>query len=272
MEPHDRPDPAPAEPAAPQEPAAPAPGDAPQPVWAPPPVHDPPAPPMYVPPWARTPQPGPAPLTAFPAQPGTPPPGYVPPGYAPPGVAPAYVPPGAPSWALPAAPIQAGPAPGVLYAGFGVRFVAYVIDWVILGFVSGIIWFGALVVGISAIGADRFTTLNTVSSSITADQMAAALTFAQYVYGGLAVAWLVTALYFIVLWHTGGTLGMRALGLRVAREEDGRPIGYGRATARYLGYLVDWIALGIGMLWVGIDSRKQGWHDKIAGTLVVKRA
>jgi len=102
--------------------------------------------------------------------------------------------------------------------------------------------------------------------------LAAALMFAQYVYGGLGIAWLVTALYFILMWHTGGTVGMRALGLRVAREEDGRPIGLGRATARYLGYLVDWLALGIGLLWVGVDSRKQGWHDKIAGTFVVKRA
>ena len=180
--------------------------------------------------------------------------------------------PGTPSWALPAPPVQAGPAPGILYAGFGVRLVAYVIDWVILGIVSGIIWFGALVVGISAVGVDRFSTLSTVSSTFTPDETAAALTFAQYVYAGLGIAWLVTALYFILMWHTGGTVGMRALGLRVAREEDGRPIGIGRATARYLGYLVDWLALGIGLLWVGVDSRKQGWHDKIAGTFVVKRA
>ena len=183
-----------------------------------------------------------------------------------------YVPPATSSWVLPTEPIQAGPAPGILYAGFGVRFVAYVIDWVILGFVSGIIWFAALVAGMSAIGADRFSSLDTVGGTLTADQMSTALAFAQYLYGGLGLAWLATALYFIVMWHTGGTLGMRVLGLRVAREEDGRPIGHGRATARYLGYLVDWIALGIGMLWVGIDPRKQGWHDKIAGTFVVKRA
>ena len=172
----------------------------------------------------------------------------------------------------PAPPVEAGPAPGILYAGFGVRFVAYVIDWVILGIVSGVIWFGALVVGISAVGADRFSTLSTVSSTITPDQAAAALTFAEYLYAGLGVASLVTALYFILMSHTGGTVGMRALGFRVAREEDGRPIGFGRATARYLGYLVDWLALGLGLLWVGVDSRKQGWHDKIAGTFVVKRA
>ncbi len=240
MEPNDRPDLAPSEPVAPQAPADPPPPYQPQPPAA-----------LYVPPWA-----GGAPQPTLPPQP----PGM----YTPP--------PGTPSWALATPPVQAGPAPGILYAGFGVRFVAYLIDWVILGFVSGIIWFGALVIGISAVGADRFTTINTVGGSFTPDQMAAALMFAQYVYAGLGIAWLVTALYFILMWHTGGTVGMRALGLRVAREEDGRPIGLGRATARYLGYLVDWLALGIGLLWVGVDSRKQGWHDKIAGTFVVKRA
>jgi uncharacterized RDD family membrane protein YckC len=250
MEPNDRPDRAPAAPAEPQAPAEP----------APPPYEPQPPAAVYVPPWAVGPQPGMPPPPSAPFQPGVPPqPGL-------------HAPPGTPSWALPAPPVEAGPAPGILYAGFGVRLVAYVIDWVILGIVSGVIWFGALAVGISAVGVDRFSTISTVGGSITPDEAAAALTFAEYLYAGLGIAWLVTALYFILMWHTGGTVGMRALGLRVAREEDGRPIGYGRATARYLGYLVDWLALGIGLLWVGVDSRKQGWHDKIAGTFVVKRA
>ena len=251
MEPNDRPDLAPTEPAVPQTPPEPA---------APPPYQPQPPAAVYVPPWAVPPQTGMPSPPSMPFQQGVPPP---------PGI---YAPPGTPSWALPAPPVEAGPAPGIVYAGFGVRFVAYVIDWIILGVVSSVIWFGALAVGISAVGVDRFSTLSTVSSTITPDEAAAALTFAEYLYAGLGLAWLVTALYFIVMWHTGGTVGMRALGLRVAREEDGRPIGFGRATARYLGYLVDWLALGIGLLWVGVDSRKQGWHDKIAGTLVVKRA
>jgi len=250
MEPNERPDLAPAEPALPQAPETPP---------------QPPAAPLYVPPWAVPPQPG------MPPQPGISPVPPVPTGtYAPPTGT--YAPPPSTAWTLPQLSVQAGPAPGVLYAGFGVRFVAYVIDWVILGFISGIIWFAAVAAGISVVGADRLTSISTATDQITPDQAAAALTMAQYLYGGLGLAWLVTALYFIVMWPSGGTVGMRALGLRVAREEDGRPISFGRATARYLGYLVDWLALGIGLLWVGVDARKQGWHDKIAGTLVVRRA
>lgn len=40
---------------------------------------------------------------------------------------------------------------------------------------------------------------------------------------------------------------------------------------RYLGYFVSMLFLGLGCIWVAFDSRKQGWHDKLAGTVVVRR-
>jgi uncharacterized RDD family membrane protein YckC len=46
----------------------------------------------------------------------------------------------------------------------------------------------------------------------------------------------------------------------------------GRSFLRYVGYWVVWITLFIGFIWVAFDGRKQGWHDKIAGTLVVRRS
>ena len=44
----------------------------------------------------------------------------------------------------------------------------------------------------------------------------------------------------------------------------------GRLLVRYLGYYVSLFALGLGFFWVGWDPRKQGWHDKLAGTVVVR--
>jgi uncharacterized RDD family membrane protein YckC len=258
MEPNDRPEPPPT----PIEPTDPAPPTESPPAgadpWAPvaPPAIGPtapPPPPQFVPPWATPPASPPPPQFAPP-----PPSGF---GAPPPAAAPSF-------WVQDRT-VEAGPVPGVAYAGFGVRSVAYLIDWIVLGFVSAIIWFGAVIVGVASVGG-RLSPSATVTT-ITPDQVAAAATVALYLYAGLGLAWLVTALYFIVMWHSGGTIGMRMLGLRVACEEDGRPIGFGRATARYLGYLVDWLALGLGLLWVGVDDRKQGWHDKIAGTLVVRR-
>ena len=48
--------------------------------------------------------------------------------------------------------------------------------------------------------------------------------------------------------------------------------GLGRSILRFVGYWICWITLFIGFFWVGFDSRKQGWHDKIAGTVVVRRS
>ena len=48
------------------------------------------------------------------------------------------------------------------------------------------------------------------------------------------------------------------------------PATSGQYLLRYLGYYISLIPFGLGFLWVGIDPRKQGWHDKIASTVVIK--
>jgi uncharacterized RDD family membrane protein YckC len=81
---------------------------------------------------------------------------------------------------------------------------------------------------------------------------------------------LILALYTIVLWvQWGRTIGGRILGLRLVRV-DGEPITYGTAVVRYLMLIVSYIALLIGVIWVGFDKRKQGWMDKAAGTYVIR--
>ena len=81
---------------------------------------------------------------------------------------------------------------------------------------------------------------------------------------------LVTAVYFVVFWATNGQpLGHRALGIKVVML-DGSPLTYGKAILRFIGYCLCDALLGIGYLWVIFDKNKQGWHDKIASTIVVK--
>ncbi len=81
---------------------------------------------------------------------------------------------------------------------------------------------------------------------------------------------IITAVYFIVFWATNGQpLGHRALGIKVVML-DGSPLTYGKAILRFIGYCLCDALLGIGYLWVIFDKNKQGWHDKIAGTIVVK--
>ena len=66
------------------------------------------------------------------------------------------------------------------------------------------------------------------------------------------------------------TLGKMALGLRVT-DCYGRPISYGRASARYFGKLLSSLILGLGYLMAAFTERKQALHDIMAGCLVIKK-
>jgi uncharacterized RDD family membrane protein YckC len=57
----------------------------------------------------------------------------------------------------------------------------------------------------------------------------------------------------------------------VRNERDGSRISFARGCLRYLGTLVSIYVLYIGLIWAAFDARKQGWHDKIAGTVAIRR-
>ena len=81
-----------------------------------------------------------------------------------------------------------------------------------------------------------------------------------------------TLCYFPLLWsRLGGssTLGMRAFSLHVVGS-DGQPISLPRAFVRALVLPFCFFLLYLGVAWVAFDSRKQGWHDKVAGTFVIR--
>ncbi len=75
--------------------------------------------------------------------------------------------------------------------------------------------------------------------------------------------------YFIGLWAwRGQTLGQMVVRTRVVKT-DGTPIDVRTATLRFIGYIICVLTLGIGFIIIARDSKKQGWHDKIAGTYVI---
>ncbi len=78
-------------------------------------------------------------------------------------------------------------------------------------------------------------------------------------------------LYFALMESSSkqATLGKMALGIRVT-DLNGNRIGFGKATGRYFGKILSGLILGIGFLMVAFTERKQGLHDMLAGTLVVK--
>lgn len=169
------------------------------------------------------------------------------------------MPPGAPPPPGPAVmPVAVyDPIPGGLqgprYAGFWIRFVAYIIDSIIAdGVTFGLIFATKPVSCLTADGSTCLPGTTTVSPLL---------------YLFLAIP----LVYFVALWAIGGTVGQRVLGLRVVSATTGQDLGIGRALLRLLGYLVSSAVLDIGLIWAAFDSRKQGWHDKIAGSLVIHR-
>ena len=64
--------------------------------------------------------------------------------------------------------------------------------------------------------------------------------------------------------------GQRVLGMRVVDANSGAPIGFGKAALRWLGLVISFAVCFIGVIWVAFDGRKQGWMDKIGGTVVVR--
>lgn len=69
----------------------------------------------------------------------------------------------------------------------------------------------------------------------------------------------------------GATPGKWVCGLRIVRAADAGPIGAIEALTRLIGYGVSFL-LPLGFLWIAIDRRRRGWHDLIAGTLVIRTA
>jgi len=89
---------------------------------------------------------------------------------------------------------------------------------------------------------------------------------------------LTIAVYEVVLTaHWGNTLGKRLLRLKVVRRRDGGPVGWGTALLRWVVQFIAWVPgliLGAVILYLSpfwdSTGRRQGWHDKLAGTVVVK--
>jgi uncharacterized RDD family membrane protein YckC len=94
------------------------------------------------------------------------------------------------------------------------------------------------------------------------------------IFGGLAhfppLGMLIALAYFAGMWAwKQTTIGGIVLGLKVVRV-DGRPVSFVTALVRALGAVLSVIVFFLGILWIGWDVEKQGWHDKIAGTVIVR--
>lgn len=131
-----------------------------------------------------------------------------------------------------------------VYAGFWRRFLAAIIDSIVLTAGSMILAFVAIGVGQNAAESVLFMLIN------------------------LAMNWLYKAL--MESSSQQATLGKMAIGIKVT-DINGQRIGFWRASGRFFAQVFSSLSLGIGFIMAGFTKRRQALHDKVAGTLVVKK-
>lgn len=85
------------------------------------------------------------------------------------------------------------------------------------------------------------------------------------------ITWLLPAVAVILFWvYREATPGKIAISARIVDARTGGHPSTGQFIGRYLAYYLSMIPLFLGFVWVAFDPRKQGWHDKLAGTVVVR--
>ena len=148
------------------------------------------------------------------------------------------------------------------YAGFWRRLGAYTVDGII-------IFFTFIVLSIIA----SLAFFSGAISGNSKDFIVDLADPARFSSVKILICIFFTSLYiaYFTYFHgtTGRTLGKMFFGLQVV-SADGTPISFGIAFLRAVGYLVSGIFY-LGFIWAAFDKRKQGWHDKIAGTVVIIR-
>lgn len=135
------------------------------------------------------------------------------------------------------------------YAGFWIRFGASIID--------GIIIF-----------------------AITAPLLVAIYGWGYFVrvdkplFDGFAdfiISWVFPLVATVMFWvYKQATPGKMAVSARVVDARTGKSLSTGQAIGRYFAYFVSLLPFCLGFIWVAFDPRKQGWHDKLSGTVVIR--
>jgi uncharacterized RDD family membrane protein YckC len=168
---------------------------------------------------------------------------------------------------VPAAPVAA-PMPVVAayqpYGGFWIRVLAYMIDRLIVGVAFVPVW---IIFGVRLAAQLQHLSMNG-TEEVDFEQLLPVFHFLSIVIPlALIVQWLYEALLTSSSWQA--TIGKRLLNLKVT-DEAGIRISFGRASGRYFAKILSNLIFSIGFIMVAFTARKQGLHDMIAGTLVMK--
>lgn len=146
----------------------------------------------------------------------------------------------------------------VRYAGFGERCVASIIDSIVqLPIILPCLWL-LLRADVVAAAGDPFLLAERISLTLETPL-------------GRAIVWGIPLFYCIVFWKfRSATPGKLLMDMKIVDAESGKEPSSLRWLLRGAGYVINVLILFIGFLWILFDERRQGLHDKLANTVVIK--
>ena len=139
---------------------------------------------------------------------------------------------------------------GVRYAGFWIRVWASAIDVVLLLVITWplLLWI---------YGAEYFTRQSSTPIRGPMDFL---------------ISYVLPAVAVIVFWkYKSATPGKMMVSAKIVDARTGGSSSSAQCLVRYFAYIVSMLPLGLGFLWIAFDRRKQAWHDKLAGTVVIRQ-
>jgi len=137
----------------------------------------------------------------------------------------------------------------VKYAGFWLRTLAAIADTIWLGIVIGILAF-------------LFAGPQVPVAGSPAPPPAG---------GGFFLNFVFPAIVCLGFWMwKGATPGKMIVSAKIVDANTGNHPSLGQFIVRYIGYFPAMLVLGLGIIWVAFEPRKRGWHDMMAGTMVIR--
>jgi uncharacterized RDD family membrane protein YckC len=134
------------------------------------------------------------------------------------------------------------------YAGFWIRVWASIIDTILIAVIT-------IPILLAIYGTQYFESENLVQGPMD-----------------FLISWVLPAIAIILFWiYRAATPGKMAISAKIVDVQTGGQPSTGQLVGRYFAYFISALPLGLGIFWVAFDKKKQGWHDKLAGTVVVRK-
>ncbi len=158
------------------------------------------------------------------------------------------------------------------YGGFWIRFVAYIVDGLIIGIPMSVI----IGIVIAMFGAGSLATLSSLPNNPDPEQVRTQViplviaflgAYALFIAGSIVITWL----YFAMMESSErqATFGKAIFNMRVT-DASGNRLSFAHASGRFFAKIINNMTCGIGWIMAGFTDKKQGLHDLIAGTVVTR--